>query len=76
MESSPQPRSGTLSSSTSEGISCTSETEYHISLSLPKKKTRPNYAKTSDGLLKDRADVEKEPKKKKTRGQEYLRKQE
>jgi len=70
---------------TSEGISCTSETEYHISLTKAiakeenEAKLRKNVKRVMEvivGLLKDRVDVEKEPKKKKARVQEYLKKQE
>ena len=69
---------------TSEGISCTSETEYHIGLTKAMFKEneaelRKNVKRVMEvivGLLKDRVDVEKEPKNKKARVQEYLKKQE
>uniref|UniRef100_U9UTQ8 Uncharacterized protein n=1 Tax=Rhizophagus irregularis (strain DAOM 181602 / DAOM 197198 / MUCL 43194) TaxID=747089 RepID=U9UTQ8_RHIID len=53
----------------SKSISCTSETEYHISLN--KAIAEENEAE----LRKNRTDVGKEPKKKKARVQEYLKKE-
>jgi hypothetical protein len=67
---------------TSEGISCTSEIEYHISLTkaIAKEENEAELRKSVKwvmevivGLLKDRVDVEKEPSKKKARVQEYLK---
>ncbi|PKY40338.1 hypothetical protein RhiirA4_394514 [Rhizophagus irregularis] len=55
---------------TSESISCTSETEYHISLTKAIAKEE-NEAE----LRKNRAGVGKEPKKKKARVQECLKKE-
>jgi hypothetical protein len=69
---------------TTEGISCTSETEFHISLTKAMAKEE-NVAKLCEnvkqvmevivGLLIDRAEVEKEPDKKKARVQEHLKKE-
>jgi hypothetical protein len=68
----------------SEGISCTSEIEYRISLTkvIAKEENEAELRKSVKqvmevivGLLKDRVDAEKEPKNKKARVQEYLKKE-
>src|SRR5436305_1661267 len=70
---------------TSEGISCTSETEYHVSLTKAIAKEEnvaelhKNVKRVMEvivGLMKERVEVEREPSKKRQTVQEYLEKQE